>query len=88
MKQPPGFRIYREGAIILSMMNDDDAAATIKAMANYYLYGTKPKDLNGIVKITFDDMREKFDRDNEDYQRTCERNLLKIQKRWAGDKGG
>lgn len=79
--ETPGFMTWREAAIMYSLMPDEEASTAIKATVNYFLYGTIPE-LEGVASHVFEIMKADIDRNNEKYQKTCERN------RENGKKGG
>lgn len=80
-KEAPGYMTFREAAIMFSLMPDEEAAQSIKATVNYYLYGTVTH-LEGVAGKVFEIMRADIDRNNEKYQEICARN------KGNGNKGG
>lgn len=76
-KKIPGFMIYREDAVALSLLPDKDASAVIKGAADYFLSGDCPT-LTGKSAHVFEHMRESIDRGQEEYKKRVE----------AGRKGG
>ena len=81
--EAPGYMTYREAAIMFSLMQPDDAAKAIKATVDYYLYGTVPTNLDGVVARVFQIMHADIDRNAMKYQKTVERNRKNVQKRWG-----
>lgn len=65
--------LYREPAIMLSMMSEDDAAKAIKAAAEYFLTG-EVTSLEGKAGLVFGIIRESIDSNTEKYRKTVERN--------------
>lgn len=64
-----------------SLMPDEEASKAIKATVNYFLYG-QVTELDGVAAVVFDIMRTDIDRNNDKYQKTCQRNAEN------GSKGG
>ena len=79
--ESPGFMTWREAAIMYSLMPDEEASKAIKATVNYFLYG-QVTELDGVASVVFDIMRSDIDRNNDKYQKTCQRNAEN------GSKGG
>lgn len=77
----PGFLLYREPVLMLSLMPDKDAAAAIKAACNYYLYGAETT-LDGVALEVFTLMKKDIDRNAVKYEKICERNRANIAKRY------
>lgn len=71
-KEMPGYMTYREAALIFTFLSDEDAAAAIKATANYFLYGTIPEKLSGKAVNVFGIMQGSIDRGREIYQAKVE----------------
>ena len=67
-KQMPGYMTYREAAIMFSLMDFDDAAAAIKATADYFLYGTEAE-LTGPAAQVFQIQKASIDRGRESYEK-------------------
>lgn len=84
-RSAPGFMIYREAAIMFSLMPESDAAKAIKATCNYYLYRATPENLTGAAAQVFEIMRADIDRNNEKYNAISQRNQENIRKRWEND---
>lgn len=82
MKQPPGYMTYREAAIMFTLMDDADAAAALKAIANYYLYQTEPEGLTGVAQRVFETMKADIDRDTVVYTKKIEAQRENAKKRW------
>ena len=64
---------WREAAIMYSLMSDEDASKAIKATVNYFLYG-RITALEGVAASVFEIMKADIDRNNDKYQKICERN--------------
>lgn len=82
-KDMPGFMLYRESALIFSMMPDDDAAKTIKALSDYYLYGELPA-LEGRARQIFELAKSGIDRGREAYRQSVENGRKGARIRWQG----
>ena len=63
----PGFMIYREVAIMFTMMDESEAAAAIKAVCNYFLDGELPV-LEGAAAKLWEYQKAAIDRDKKTYQ--------------------
>ena len=81
-KDTPGFMIYREAAIMLSLLPDETAGQVIKAAVFYFLRGTVPNDIEETASQVFEVLQESVDRCNDKYKRILTRNTLN------GSKGG
>lgn len=79
---PPGFLVYREPLLMLSLVSAEDAGCAIQAAANYFLYGAE-SELSGPAGQIFAILRDGIDRNQEKYQKTVERNRANIAKRWG-----
>lgn len=80
-KQPPGFYVYNESALALSLMSREEAGAVIQACSLYHLE-RQTTALNGNAERVFRMMKGKIDEGYANYQITCERN------RKNGSQGG
>lgn len=81
-KDTPGFMIYREAAIMLSLLPDEAAGQVIKAAAFYFLRGTAPDDIEETASQVFEVLQESIDRCNDKYGHILTRNIIN------GKKGG
>lgn len=81
-KDTPGFMIYREAAIMLSLLPDEAAGQVIKAAAFYFLRGTAPNDIEETASQVFEVLQESIDRCNDKYGHILTRNIIN------GKKGG
>ena len=81
-KDAPGFMIYREAAIMLSLLPDEAAGQVIKAAAFYFLRGTAPNDIEETASQVFEVLQESIKRCNDKYCHILTRNTIN------GKKGG
>ena len=81
-KDTPGFMLYREAAIMLSLLPDEAAGQVIKAAAFYFLRGTAPNDIEETASQVFEVLQESIDRCNDKYGHILTRNIIN------GKKGG
>ena len=81
-KEIPGFMIYREAAIMLSLLSDEAAGQVIKAAAFYFLRGVVPNDIEETASQVLEVLQESIDRCNDKYGRILARNTIN------GKKGG
>lgn len=75
-----GFILYLDSLSVLDELNDQQTAILFRALRDYNL-GKEPE-LDFAMRMAFLPFKNQFIRDNEEYQRTCERN------RNNGSKGG
>lgn len=66
------FILHTDSLDILSELTDEQAGALFKAISEYQRSGESS--LEGIMKALFIPFKNQFDRDNEKYQKICERN--------------
>lgn len=69
-----GFMIYREVALLLSILPDAEAAKTVKASVRYFLNGELPDELTGMAAEVFNIQREKMERDYDKYVKKVKKN--------------
>ena len=73
-KDRPGFMIYFEEALIWDKyLNAEEMSALFRAILHYAKSGTEPEKMPLHVKIFYDQMRGKIKRDQQKYDRTCEK---------------
>lgn len=75
-----GFIIYLDSLTVLDELDDNQTAILFRALRDYNL-GKEPQ-LDFAMRMAFLPFKNQFIRDNEEYQKTCERN------RTNGSKGG
>lgn len=68
----PGFMVYFEEALIWDKyLTDEELAQLMRAVIHYGNDGSRPDDMPMHLKIFFDQMRGKIDRDRKKYEKTC-----------------
>lgn len=65
-KRMPGFMTYKEAALLFTFLEDEEAAAAIKAACNYYLYDTITP-LEGRAQRVFESEMDAIDRGRKSY---------------------
>lgn len=79
-----GIMIFNQNLKDFSFLTDEQAGKVIKALANYYIDGTEPEDLDeSITQMVFSHLQENADWSLNKYQRTCERNKKVSDARWS-----
>ena len=84
-KTMPGYMTYREAALMFSLMSEAEAAASIKATVNYFLYG-EVAELEGNAAQVFKIMCSSIDRGRASYQKKVEGGRKGMESRWHSDK--
>lgn len=79
---PPGFLLYREALLMLSLVPAEEAGRAVQAAANYFLYGAE-SELDGPAGQIYTILQDGIDRNNEKYKKIVERNRANIAKRWG-----
>ena len=79
-KNKKSFLLHIDSLDVLDDLSDEQAGMLFKAIKSYQL--GDEFELNSIVKIAFSPFKNQFSRDDEKYQKTCERRAV------AGSKGG
>jgi uncharacterized phage protein (TIGR02220 family) len=80
MTKRKSFLIHIDSLDILEDLTDEQAGQLLKAMKSFHT--GEEISLSGLIKIAFNPFKNQFIRDNEKYQKICERN------RSNGNKGG
>ena len=68
------FLLHNDSLDILDELTDQEAGELFKAIRNYQI--NEPVELSGLVRIAFSPFRNQFNRDNEKYEKLCEKNRL------------
>lgn len=79
-RQPPGFMLYREPAIMLELMPSEDLENAVRSACKYFLHGKKTE-VNGIGGEVANLLFDSIDRDRQKYTEVCERNAIIAQDR-------
>lgn len=76
--------IFNQNLKDFSFLTDEQAGKVIKALANYYIEGIEPEDLDeSITQMVFSHLQENADWSLNKYQRTCDRNKKVSDARWS-----
>ena len=79
-----GIMIFNQNLKDFSFLTDEQAGKVIKALANYYIDGAEPEDLDeSITQMVFSHLQENADWSLNKYQRTCDRNKKVSDARWS-----
>lgn len=81
MSKRKSFLIHIDSLDILDDLTDEQAGQLFKAIKSHQL--GEPLELAPIVKIAFSPFRNQFHRDDEKYEKLCEKNKLIAEKRYA-----
>jgi len=80
-KQMPGFMTFREGAVIYTILPDEDAGRLVKAAAVYYLNGTEP-DLPEQLRSAFTVMQSGVEHGRESWEKRRMHGKRAAEARW------
>lgn len=75
------FILFNDQIEVFDSLSDDDAGKLIKSIYKYANTG-KTDTLSGLLKIVFIQFKNGIDRNDEKYEKVCERNKMNIEKRW------
>ena len=79
-----GIMIFNQNLKDFSFLTDEQAGKVIKALANYYIDGTEPEELDeSITQMVFSHLQENANWSLAKYQRTCDRNKKVSDARWS-----
>ena len=67
----PGFMTYREIALIYASLNDEEAGRVIKAVCEFFCFGTMANGFEGRAQHIYDAMVSGIDRDQSAYLVRC-----------------
>lgn len=79
--QKNSFIVYNEWQETFEALSEEDAGKLIKALILYSTTG-KTEEMSPLLRLAFIPMRQQLNRDNDKYQRVCDRN------RTNGSRGG
>ena len=74
------FLIYKDSLNVLDDLTDEQAGKLFKAIKSHQCGGDF--DLDGLTKIALSPFKAQFDRDNEKYEKLCEKNKLIAENRY------
>lgn len=78
------FLLSTEHCEIIDSLNDEDCGKLFKGIYNYVLFNDSK--LEGYLKTIFIPFRQFIEKNEETYQKICERNKENIKKRWEKEK--
>ena len=80
-KEQKGFIIYGDIKAVIDELNDDQVAQLFRAMVDYFTTGKAPK-FSGVLKFVWITIQQQMDRDQEKYDKKCQKNRENIQQYW------
>lgn len=80
-KKEPGFTIFKEIALMFTMMKPETVGAVVKACCRLFLYG-EIAELDGEAQEAYTLIADSMARQHEKYVQTCEQNRKNINNRW------
>ena len=81
--EAPGYMLYKEAALMLSILGDEDAGKIIKAACKFFLSGEEPENLPDIAtRLIYESIHDAIVKNASKYQKTSERNRRNIEKRY------
>lgn len=67
----PGFMTYREVALIYASLDDEAAGKVIKAVCDFFCFGTRDSSFEGRAQHIYETMISAIDKDQDSYNSRC-----------------
>ena len=80
-KDQKGFIVYGDIKAVIDELDDGQVAQLFRGMVDYFTAGKAPK-FSGVLKFVWITIQQQMDRDQEKYDKKCQKNRESIQQYW------